>query len=90
MAVAAVTVSHWLNGADDGFSIGDSNGGGSDRGVVAGGIGGDSGGCCGDNGNTDKVGSEDGCSKFGNYEGADNSFAFDIEEGGRGQSEGND
>ena len=69
-----MTVSHWLNGADDGFSISDSNGGG---------ICGDSDGCCGDNGNSDKVGSVDGCSKFGNYEGADNSFPFDIEEGAR-------
>ena len=39
-----------VSGVDDGFSIGDSNRGGSDRGVVAGEIGGESGGGCGDNG----------------------------------------
>ena len=61
------------------IGIGDSNGGGSDRGVIVGENGGDSGGGYGDNGDSGKVGSGDRCRKFGNYGGANNTNAFGVD-----------
>ena len=61
--------SQWTNGVGDGFSIDDSNGDGSDRGVVAGEIGGVAAAVVVMM-VTVTVGSDDECSKFGDYEGA--------------------
>ena len=75
--------SQWTNGVGDGFSIDDSNGGGSDRGVIAGENGGDSGAGFSDSDGC-KVGSDDGFRKFGNYAGANSTNAFGDDGDGDG------